>query len=180
MKRTLPDKLAQMKKKKFHLEHLDGFEFQEADQETLDAWFNTKNGNQSKYLYSFAQDGTGGMFCLWSESGSNDLENGQVVYLSSEGDFGVLAANFDDFLSVLAGGLNLYDLVFYGNTTQYYELIYDDDEILEAKSNHQKLVKWIQTEYKIRPEMDGPKILERSKHLLAPFKKWVISNMGNY
>ncbi|HNF56017.1 MAG TPA: hypothetical protein PLI49_17365 [Leptospiraceae bacterium] len=169
-----------MKKKNFHLSHLDGFEFQEADQDTFDSWFNTEKGDHSKFLYSFAQDGTGGLFCLWNESRSNDFQNANVVYLSSEGDFGVLAANFDDFLSVLAGGLNLYDLIFYGNVTPYQDLINDEDELLEAKTNHQKLVKWIQTEFQIRPEMDGPKILQRGKHLLAPFKKWVVSRMGNY
>ena len=62
----------------------------------------------------FGQDGTGGLAALWCVRPGRPLAEQPVVFLGSEGERGVVAANLSDFLWVLADGLGPREVVEYG------------------------------------------------------------------
>ena len=54
-------------------------------------------------LGAFAQEGTGGLICVWTYDGQDVME-APVVHLGSEGECVVLAANIGEFLAMNALG----------------------------------------------------------------------------
>ena len=53
----------------------------------------------------FGQDGSGGYVAFWLIRLGEDLLRQPIVYFGSEGEIGVVAANFSDYLWLLAGGI---------------------------------------------------------------------------
>ena len=90
----------------------EGMDFEPFDgflpaNETRD-WFQAWTGNQdvdgSEFLV-FGQDGTGGYAALWNMREGALLLEQPIVFLGSEGQMGVVANGFNDYLWLLAGGL---------------------------------------------------------------------------
>lgn len=90
-------------------------EFQSADDNA--AWLRAWTGNPSvdgaEYRV-FGQDGTGGYAALWVTDASRPLLEQPVVFFGSEGDLGVIATCFTEYLWLLAAGIGPMEAVAYG------------------------------------------------------------------
>ena len=90
----------------------DGIEFEPyaaflASGETAD-WFSHWTGNAQAAgaeLRVFGQDGSGGLAAFWIVEPRRDILKQPVVFLGSEGQRGVIAVDFDNYLWLLAGGV---------------------------------------------------------------------------
>lgn len=120
MKRQFPDLL-----KKLHLinidyadgdgidfEPFDNFYSEEETSEWIKAWTGNKELNGSEYLI-FGQDGTGGYAAFWCVRDTNDLLQQPIVFFGSEGELGVIAQNFYDYIWLFANGIGPYEAVAY-------------------------------------------------------------------
>jgi hypothetical protein len=117
---TFPPLLAELHKLPFDYARGKGIdfapyeEFQSASQNA--SWFQAWTGNYdltgSDYRV-FGQDGTGGYAALWLVRPNAQLLEQPIVFLGSEGEFGLVAKNFADYLWLLAGGLGPYEAIAY-------------------------------------------------------------------
>ncbi|HEY8359901.1 MAG TPA: hypothetical protein VIL30_20790 [Ramlibacter sp.] len=83
--------------------------------ETQD-WFRAWTGNQdadASCYHIFGQDGTGGYAAFWLARGATDILQQPVVFFGSEGEVGVVARDFFDYLWLLAGRYGPYEAVSY-------------------------------------------------------------------
>lgn len=78
----------------------------------LRAWTNNKSVLSDAYLV-FGQDGTGGYAAIWNVDPSRDLLLQPIVFFGSEGELGVVAQDFSDYLWLLASGHGPYEAVAY-------------------------------------------------------------------
>lgn len=80
------------------------------------SWIRAWTGNQeltgSEYRI-FGQDGTGGYAALWLVRAGKPLLEQPVVFFGSEGDLGVLASSFWDYLWLVAAGWGPVEAVLY-------------------------------------------------------------------
>lgn len=77
-------------------------------EEEIRSWFQAWTGNKevSGIEYRiFGRDGSGGYAAFWLARPDGDLLGQPIVFLGSEGELGVVAANFSDYLWLLAGGV---------------------------------------------------------------------------
>ncbi|HWM85744.1 MAG TPA: hypothetical protein VNO33_07895 [Kofleriaceae bacterium] len=89
-------------------------EFQSADDNA--AWFKAWTGNDevdgSEYRV-FGQDGTGGYAAFWLVREGKPILEQPIVFFGSEGELGIVAASFSDYLWLLAGGFGPLEAVEY-------------------------------------------------------------------
>jgi hypothetical protein len=74
----------------------------------ISAWFQAWTGNDKvdgSEFRVFGQDGSGGYAAFWLVNPSRDVLDQPIVFLGSEGETGVVAANFQEYLWLLAGGI---------------------------------------------------------------------------
>jgi len=98
----------------------DGIDFEpyqsflsvEATQNWFQAWTGNQNADASSFLI-FGQDGTGGYAVFWLIRDGKDLLEQPIVFFGSEGELGVIAQNFSDYLWLLAGGCGPYEAAAY-------------------------------------------------------------------
>ena len=102
----------------YALQELHNLEFDYADGEGIDfepyqefvaleevqhwfrAWTGNPNANGDEYLI-FGQDGTGGYAAIWPTRVDKELLEQPIVFFGSEGELGIVASNFSDYLWVL-------------------------------------------------------------------------------
>lgn len=98
----------------------EGIDFQPfneflSEQDTL-FWFRAWTGNneieQTNSLV-FGQDGTGGYAAIWNIVPNVPLLEQPIVFFGSEGELGVVAKNFHDYLWLLASGHGAYEAIAY-------------------------------------------------------------------
>ena len=81
-------------------------EFQSAEENT--SWIRAWTGNEAltgaEYRV-FGQDGTGGLAAIWMVRKEKPLLDQPIVFFGSEGELGVVASSFEDYLWLLAGGV---------------------------------------------------------------------------
>jgi len=119
--RRFPRALADVARVEFDYDEGEGVDFEPYDafdsvEETTD-WLRHWTGNHEldgDAYRVFGQDGTGGLAALWCVRPGRALAEQPVVFLGSEGERGVVAANLSDFLWVLADGLGPMEVVEYG------------------------------------------------------------------
>jgi len=75
----------------------------EETQNWLIAWTGNPQADASAYLV-FGQDGTGGYAAIWFARPNDDVLSQPIVFFGSEGELGVIASNFSDYLWLLACG----------------------------------------------------------------------------
>ncbi|MER7768661.1 SMI1/KNR4 family protein [Kitasatospora sp. NPDC096140] len=110
--RRFPAALAAALAVPFDYDGGEGIEFEPFDaflspEDTTD-WLRVWTGNNEltgDAFRVFGQDGTGGYAAFWLTHPSRPLADQPVVFLGSEGETGVVAADLADFLWVLAAGL---------------------------------------------------------------------------
>jgi hypothetical protein len=107
---------------------LHGLEFDYADGEGIDfepyqelmppdetaEWFKAWTGNPectARAYRIFGQDGSGGYAAFWLQRDDADLLEQPIVFFGSEGELGVVARNFSEYLWLLAGGYGPYEAV---------------------------------------------------------------------
>lgn len=81
----------------------------------LQAWTGNKQLDGSAYRV-FAEDGTGGYAALWCVRPDRDILEQPIVFFGSEGDLGVVASNFSDYLWLLANGIGPLEAIVFGAT----------------------------------------------------------------
>lgn len=99
----------------------DGIEFepypQFMPQDEATEWLRIWTGNQDltacDYLV-FGQDGSGGYAAFWLVDRDKPLLAQPIVFLGSNGEAGVVAADFDDYLWLLAQGIGPMEAIEYG------------------------------------------------------------------
>jgi hypothetical protein len=84
----------------------------EETREWIRAWTGNQSLDGSEYLV-FGQDGTGGLAAFWCVRLEAGLLDQPIVFLGSEGERGVIASNFWDYLWLLAGGFGPCEAVAY-------------------------------------------------------------------
>jgi hypothetical protein len=84
--------------------------------EENESWIRAWTGNQeltgSAYRV-FGQDGTGGYAALWLVREGKPLLDQPVVFFGSEGELGIVASSFYDYLWLVAGGYGPMEAVAY-------------------------------------------------------------------
>lgn len=76
----------------------------------IQSWTGNKSLNGSEYRI-FGQDGTGGYVAFWNVRKKKPLLEQPVVFFGSEGEIGIIAKDFYDYLWLLAGGFGPYEAV---------------------------------------------------------------------
>ncbi len=92
-------------------------EFMAPDENT--SWIRAWTGNQELTGHEyrvFGQDGTGGYAAFWITKDGELLEQ-PIVFFGSEGELGVVAKDFADYLWVLADGAGPLEAISYGGET---------------------------------------------------------------
>jgi len=120
MEREFPELL-----KKFHCIEIDyadgdGIDFEPYDSfysendtsEWIKAWTGNEDLNGNEYLI-FGQDGTGGYGAFWLVRKTKDLLLQPIVFFGSEGELGVVAQSFYDYVWLFAQGVGPYEAVEY-------------------------------------------------------------------
>ncbi|MGL5019742.1 MAG: SMI1/KNR4 family protein, partial [Luteolibacter sp.] len=85
--------------------------------EETTSWFRAWTGNDKADGTSFrvfGQDGAGGCSAFWIIHPDKGLLEQPIVFLSSEGNTGVVAVNFDAYLWLLASGVGPFEAVVFG------------------------------------------------------------------
>jgi hypothetical protein len=89
-------------------------EFQSAEDNAdwIKAWTGNQELTASEYRI-FGQDGTGGYAAFWLVRDVGSLLEQPIVFFGSEGELGVVARDFYDYLWLLAAGIGPYEAVSY-------------------------------------------------------------------
>lgn len=117
---TFPPALTALHKLDF--DYNKGIDFEPYDQffpadenaEWFQAWTGNPDVNGAEYRI-FGQDGTGGYAAFWIARDGASILDQPVVFFGSEGKVGVVAADFADYLWLLAGGIGPLEAVEYGS-----------------------------------------------------------------
>lgn len=122
------------------------------------AWTGNKEADGSKFLV-FGQDGTGGYAAIWlAKEAVSPLEQ-PIVFMGSEGEIGVVAKAFDDYLWLLASGHGPYEAV-----------AYPDDN----KAQNQTFTDFARTHARSRARLPS-EILAEADAAYPNFKSWIES-----
>jgi hypothetical protein len=110
--------MAQLHRLEFDYDEGNGIDFEPyqelfpADETT--AWFRAWTNNKSVVgddYRIFGQDGSGGYAAFWLARPGKPLVDQPIVFFGSEGELGVVATCFADYLWLLAGGFGPYEAV---------------------------------------------------------------------
>lgn len=120
MGREFPELLKQLHCIEFHYADGDGINFEPYDSfypendtaEWIKAWTENEELDGSEYLI-FGQDGSGGHAAFWCVRETTDLLQQPIVFFGSEGELGIVAQSFYDYLWLLANGFGPYEAVEY-------------------------------------------------------------------
>lgn len=93
-------------------EPFDEFLSEESTGEWIRAWTGNQSLDGKEYLI-FGQDASGGHVAFWCIRSTAPITEQPVVFFGSEGDVGVLANTFSDYLWLLAGGFGPYEALEY-------------------------------------------------------------------
>jgi hypothetical protein len=109
---ALPPPLRELHELEFDYAGGQGIDFEPystflSARETCD-WFRAWTGNKEvdgSEFRIFGQDGTGGYAAFWLVEPSRNVLEQPIVFLGSEGETGLVATNFQEYLWLLAGGI---------------------------------------------------------------------------
>jgi hypothetical protein len=122
--RAFPAVLRELHALPFEYDGGEGIDFEPYDEfmspEDNTSWIRAWTGNQDLTGHEyrvFGQDGTGGYAAFWLVRPGADLLEQPIVFFGSEGELGVVAKDFNDYLWVLAHGAGPLEAVSYGGET---------------------------------------------------------------
>jgi hypothetical protein len=116
-----PKLLAQLHRLDFDYDEGDGIDFEpyqefqsaEDNADWIQAWTRNQQLDGAEYRI-FGQDGTGGFAAFWLVRKGKPILEQPIVFFGSEGELGVVARDFYDYLWLLAAGIGPYEAVAYG------------------------------------------------------------------
>jgi hypothetical protein len=116
-----PKLLTQLHQLEFDYDDGEGIDFEpyqefqsaEDNADWIQAWTGNKQLTASEYRI-FGQDGTGGYAAFWLVRDGKPILEQPIVFFGSEGELGVVARDFYDYLWLLAEGVGPYEAVSYG------------------------------------------------------------------
>src|SRR5262249_34308906 len=114
----MPEVVKELHRLKFDYSGGEGVDFEPfgdflPETETRDwirAWTGNPSLTGSEYRV-FGQDGSGGYAAFWCVRPDASILDQPIVFLGSEGELGVVASDFSDYLWLVAGGLGPYEAV---------------------------------------------------------------------
>ncbi len=117
----LPPLLAELHEYEFQYEDGSGIDFEGFDEfldaeetaEWLQAWTGNDDVDGAEYRI-FGEDGTGGYAAFWLVRKGRPVLEQPIVFFGSEGELGVVAFDFADYLWLLAAGVGPYEAIGYG------------------------------------------------------------------
>lgn len=117
---AFPPLLARLHELPFDYEDGNGIDFEPfsafMSEEETQVWFKAWTGNaeaQASQYRVFGQDGTGGYAAFWNVRKVDDVLRQPIVFFGSEGEMGVVARDFSDYLWLLAGRYGPFEAVSY-------------------------------------------------------------------
>ncbi len=161
MERVFPDIVKKLHAIEIDYDDGDGIDFEPFDEfyseaetrEWIRAWTGNKLLDGREYLI-FGQDGTGGYVAFWLVRNVSDLLQQPIVFFGSEGEVGVVARNFSDYVWLFANGVGPYEAVAYSGTEGT-----KNEEFLRFAKN-----------YAPSHESSAPEIIERAKSEYPDFE----------
>jgi hypothetical protein len=110
--RTFPSPLAELHRLPFDYDGGDGIDFEPFEQfmsakdnaDWIRAWTGNDEMTGAEYRI-FGQDGSGGYCGFWLVRERQPILAQPIVFMGSEGEMGVVATSFADYVWLLAGGL---------------------------------------------------------------------------
>ncbi|WP_065204343.1 SMI1/KNR4 family protein [Shewanella woodyi] len=93
-------------------EPFDEFYSEEETSDWIKAWTGNDTLDGNEYLI-YGQDGTGGYVAFWCVRKNADLLEQPIVFFGSEGEVGVVAQSFGDYVWLFANGIGPYEAVAY-------------------------------------------------------------------
>ncbi|MDH2433792.1 hypothetical protein QCD60_14560 [Pokkaliibacter sp. MBI-7] len=120
MDRVFPDILAKMHAIEIDYANGEGIDFEPFDtffsEEETAHWIKAWTANESldgrEYLI-FGQDGTGGYAAFWCVRNTSDILQQPIVFMGSEGELGIIAQSFKDYVWLFANGVGPCEAVGY-------------------------------------------------------------------
>jgi hypothetical protein len=157
-----PPLLTRLHEVEFDYDDGDGIDFEPAQEfqsaednaSWIQAWTGNKELTGSEYRI-FGQDGTGGYAAFWLVREGKDLLEQPIVFFGSEGELGVVARNFDDYLWLLAGGQGPLEAV------EGYERD-PNEELTKFATKHAK-----------GPKKTGAEVVEAARKEFPDFEKQI-------
>lgn len=120
MGREFPELLKQLHCIEIDYAEGEGIDFEPYDcfysEDDTSDWIKAWTGNNvldGKEFQIFGQDGTGGYAAFWCVRETSDLLLQPIVFFGSEGELGLVAQSFYDYLWLFANGLGPYEAVVY-------------------------------------------------------------------
>lgn len=117
---ALPSLMSELHKLEFDYADGEGIDFEPysafMSADKTSNWFRAWTGNDEvdgSEFRVFGQDGTGGYAAFWLTDPSRDVLEQPIVFLGSEGEAELIAANFYEYLWLLAAGFGLREAVAY-------------------------------------------------------------------
>jgi hypothetical protein len=121
--RNMPGELRELNRMEFDYADGAGIDFEPYDEflseEETQHWIRAWTGNPSltgKEYLVFGQDGTGGYAACWCVRPRVPVLEQPIVFFGPEGDIGVLASNFSDYLWLLAWGFGPFEALTYSES----------------------------------------------------------------
>lgn len=126
--------------------------------EWLKAWTGNKQADASA-LFVFGQDGTGGYAAFWIINEDKDILDQPIVFLGSEGEIGVVAKDFNDYLWLLSQNHGPFESIEYPEDTSKI----NNDFLTFAKQNSKSISRSVL------------KIINDAQSSYPNFKTWIES-----
>lgn len=142
-----PPLLTQLHQLEFDYEDGNGIDFEPyenflLEQETND-WLKAWTGNHeidvTPFLV-FGQDGTGGYAAFWLVNKDKEILEQPIIFLGSEGEIGVVAKNFDDYLWLLAHTHGSFEATSYPENDKKINQTFLDFAKKYSKSEHRAIM----------------------------------------
>jgi hypothetical protein len=116
--KAFPPLLSELNKIGFDYDRGNGIDFEpfseflsaEENRKWIQAWTGNETLDASEFRI-FGKDGTGGYAAFWLTAPDRPLVEQPIVFFGSEGQIGVVAKDFADYLWLLAGGMGPYEAI---------------------------------------------------------------------
>jgi hypothetical protein len=145
----------------YDFEPFPGFLSEQDTREWIRAWTGDDALDGGEYLV-FGSDGMGGNAAIWLVHPDRTVLEQPIVFFESEGELGVVASDFRDFLWLLAGGMGPSEAI-----------LYPECEDLAPNARFTAFA-----QHHAGPSRGGPKeILERARGAYPDFARRVLAGV---
>jgi len=156
-----PPLLSQLHQLEFDYENGNGIDFEPyenflSEQETND-WLKSWTGNyevDATHFLVFGQDGTGGYAAFWLVNKDKEILEQPIIFLGSEGEIGVVAKKFDDYLWLLAQTHGPYEAISYPENIKKINPTFLDFAKKYSKSEHKTVLEIIKDAKNTYPDFE--------------------------